>query len=116
MTDDKIALRELLEKGSDASFLREMISFAAERLMALESDALCGAGHGERSAERINQRNGYRDRDWHTRAGTVELRIPKLRKGSYFPGFPRAAPDGREGADGGDPGGLHPGHLNPLGR
>jgi putative transposase len=87
MTDDKIALRELLEKGSDASFLREMISFAAERLMALESDALCGAGHGERSEGRINQRNGYRDRDWHTRAGTVELRIPKLRKGSYFPGF-----------------------------
>jgi putative transposase len=87
MTDDKIALRELLEKGSDASFLREMISFAAERLMALESDALCGARHGERSEDRINQRNGYRDRDWHTRAGTVELRIPKLRKGSYFPGF-----------------------------
>ena len=87
MTDDKIALRELLEKGSDASFLREMISFAAERLMALESNALCGAGHGERSADRINQRNGYRDRDWQTRAGTVELRIPKLRKGSYFPGF-----------------------------
>jgi putative transposase len=87
MTGDKIALRELLEKGSDASFLREMISFAAERLMALESDALCGAGHGERSESRTNQRNGYRDRDWHTRAGTVELRIPKLRKGSYFPGF-----------------------------
>ena len=87
MTDDKIALRELLEKGSDTSFLREMISFAAERLMALESDALCGAGHGERSEGRTNQRNGYRDRDWHTRAGTVELRIPKLRKGSYFPGF-----------------------------
>ena len=87
MTDDKIALRELLEKGSDASFLREMISFAAERLMALESDTLCGAGHGERNDGRVNQRNGYRDRDWHTRAGTVELRIPKLRKGSYFPGF-----------------------------
>ena len=87
MTDDKVALRELLEKGSDASFLREMISFAAERLMALESDALCGAGHGERSDGRTNQRNGYRDRDWHTRAGTVELRIPKLRRGSYFPGF-----------------------------
>ena len=87
MTGDKIALRELLEKGSDASFLREMISFAAERLMALESDALCGAGHGERSESRTNQRNGSRDRDWHTRAGTVELRIPKLRKGSYFPGF-----------------------------
>src|SRR5436309_14109492 len=64
MTDDKIALRTLLEKGSDATFLREMIGFAAQRLMELESEALCGAGHGERSAERRNQRNGYRDRDW----------------------------------------------------
>jgi transposase-like protein len=87
MTDDKITLRALLEKGSDATFLREMIGFAAQRLMELESEALCGAGHGERSAERRNQRNGYRDRDWETRAGTVELRIPKLRRGSYFPAF-----------------------------
>jgi transposase-like protein len=87
MTDDKIALRELLEKGSDASFLREMIGFAAERLMALETDQLCGAAAGERTPERRNHRNGYRDRDWETRAGTVELRIPKLRHGSYFPGF-----------------------------
>src|ERR1700741_2416662 len=87
MTNDKIALQGLLEKSSDASLLREMIGFAAQRLMALETDALCGAGHGERTAERINQRNGFRDRDWETRAGTVELRIPKLRKGSYFPGF-----------------------------
>src|SRR5690242_5512548 len=87
MTDEKIALRTLLEKGSDATFLREMIGFAAQRLMELESEALCGAGHGERSPERRNQRNGYRDRDWETRAGRVELRIPKLRKGSYFPAF-----------------------------
>jgi transposase-like protein len=87
MTDDKIALRELLEKGSDATFLREMIGFAAERLMELEVGGLTGAGHGERSADRLNQRNGYRERDWETRAGTVELRIPKLRKGSYFPAF-----------------------------
>jgi hypothetical protein len=58
-----------------------MIGFAAQRLMELESEALCGAGHGERSADRRNQRNGYRDRDWETRAGTVELRIPKLRRG-----------------------------------
>ena len=87
MTDDKIALRALLEKGSDTTFLREMFGFAAERLMALETDGLCGAAPGERSAERTNQRNGYRDRDWQTRAGTVELRIPKLRRGSYFPGF-----------------------------
>src|SRR3954454_4559124 len=54
MTDDKIALRTLLEKGSDATFLREMIGFAAQRLMELESDGLCGAAHGERSAERVN--------------------------------------------------------------
>jgi transposase-like protein len=87
MTDDKIALRELLEKGSDATFLREMIGFAAQRLMELDVQGLTGAGHGERSADRLTQRNGYRDRDWETRAGTVELRIPKLRKGSYFPGF-----------------------------
>jgi transposase-like protein len=59
------ALRELLEKGSDATFLREMIGFAAERLMALEAETLCGAAPGERSAGRTNQRNGYRDRDWH---------------------------------------------------
>ena len=62
MTDDKIALRALLEKGADATFLREMIGFAAERLMALETEGLCGAGPGERSARRTNQRNGYRDR------------------------------------------------------
>jgi transposase-like protein len=87
MTDDKIALRALMEKGSDATFLREMIGFAAQRLMELETDTLCGAAHGERTPERQNQRNGYRDRDWETRAGTVELRIPKLRRGSYFPAF-----------------------------
>jgi putative transposase len=67
--------------------LREMIGFAAERLMELEVGALTGAGYGEKSPERLAQRNGYRERDWQTRAGTVELRIPKLRKGSYFPGF-----------------------------
>jgi putative transposase len=67
--------------------LREMIGFTAQRLMALEVETLTGAAPGVRSADRLNQRNGYRDRDWETRAGTVELRIPKLRKGSYFPGF-----------------------------
>jgi transposase-like protein len=75
MTNDKIALQDLLEKSSEASLLREMIGFAAQRLMALETDALCGAAHGERAAERINHRNGFRARDWETRAGTVELRI-----------------------------------------
>ncbi len=87
MTDTKMAFHDLIEKTSDAEFLREMIGFAADRLMALEVEGLCGAGHGARSAERVNQRNGYRDRLWETRAGGVDLRIPKLRKGSYFPVF-----------------------------
>jgi transposase-like protein len=87
MTDETMALRQMLEKGSDASFLREMIGFAAQRLMELEVGEVTGAAHGERSPDRLVQRNGYRERDWQTRVGTVELRIPKLRRGSYFPAF-----------------------------
>jgi putative transposase len=87
MTDEMMRLRTLLEKSSDADLLREMIGFTAQRLMELEVTSRTGAAHGERSTERMNHRNGYRDRDWETRAGTVELRIPKLRRGSYFPAF-----------------------------
>jgi len=82
-----MTLRELLEKNSDADLLREMIAFSAQRLMELDMESRTGAAHGERSLDRINLRNGYRDRDWETRAGTVELGIPKLRRGSYFPAF-----------------------------
>jgi transposase-like protein len=82
-----MTLRTLVEKSSDSDLLREMIGFAAQRLMEIDVSGLTGAPHGARDPDRLNQRNGYRDRVWETRAGTIELRIPKLRKGSYFPGF-----------------------------
>jgi transposase-like protein len=87
MTNEMMNLRDLLEKAPDADVLREMIGFAANRLMELEVGSRTGAGFGEKSADRLVQRNGYRDREWQTRAGTVDLQIPRLRKGSYFPGF-----------------------------
>jgi putative transposase len=70
-----------------------MIQYVAQRLMELDTEGLCAAAYGERSPERANSRNGYRERLWQTRAGAVDLKIPKLRKGSYFPGFlePRRA-------------------------
>lgn len=87
MTNDRMALAQLLEKGSEADLLREMIGYVAQRLMELDVENRVGAAHGERNEERENWRNGYRERDWHTRSGTIALRIPKLRRGSYFPGF-----------------------------
>jgi transposase-like protein len=77
-------LRKQLEQASP-DLLRAMVQDMAEALMGAEADALCGAPYGERSPERVNIRNGYRERDWDTRVGTIELAIPKLRQGSYFP-------------------------------
>ena len=129
MTDAMMNLRTFVEKTPDADLLREMIGFAAEKLMEIEVGAATGAGYGEKSSLRMAQRNGYRDRDWETRAGTVELRIPRLSRGSCFPGFlePRRLsalltslpgdrasggsgqrPDGREGARRRHPGSLRP--------
>ncbi|GAA1900262.1 IS256 family transposase [Asanoa iriomotensis] len=82
--DGAAFLREHIESASP-DLLRAMVKTFAEALMAAEAETLCGAGYGERSDERVNQRNGYRTREWDTRAGTVELAIPKLRHGSYFP-------------------------------
>lgn len=87
MTDTTIALSELAEKGADADFIRQTLQHALQRLMEMDVEALCQAAYGERSDERINSRNGYRDRGYETRAGKVDLKIPKLRTGSYFPGF-----------------------------
>jgi transposase-like protein len=77
-------IRKQLEEA-DPDLLRSMVQTFTEMLMGAEMDALCGAGHGERSADRTNHRNGYRHRRWDTRVGTVDLSIPRLRKGSYFP-------------------------------
>ena len=93
MTDDSIALRALLDKGSDDDLLAEMVALVANRLMQMDVENLCGAAAHERTDERVNHRNGYRDRRWETRAGSVDLKVPKLRRGSYFPEFlePRRA-------------------------
>ena len=77
-------LRKQLE-DAQPDLLRAMVQEFAEALMGAEADALCGAGYGERSLERVNRRNGYRERGWDTRVGSIELAIPKLREGSYFP-------------------------------
>ncbi len=76
--------RKQLE-GEDIDLLREMVKVFAEELMGADADALCGAGWGERSPERVNRRNGYRERTWDTRAGTIDLAVPKVREGTYFP-------------------------------
>jgi putative transposase len=75
-------LRKQLELASP-HLLRAMVQEFCEALMGAEADTLCGADYGERSPERVNRRNGYRDRSWDTRVGTIELAIPRLREGSY---------------------------------
>ena len=140
MIAETAALKALLSETADHQILAEMLGFVAGRPPLGDAlHRLPGSGwrlmltncvvpaRMERRAERVNQRNGYRERRWETRAGTVDVQIPKLRKGSYFPEFPGfpvfpepsvPGPPSRlgEGNDGSDPGSLYPGRLNPLGR
>ena len=93
MTTERLALAELMEKAGDSDFLRAVAEAALQLLMEADVEGLIGAGRHERSMERLNYRNGYRDRTLDTRLGQLQLRVPKLRQGSYFPPFlePRKA-------------------------
>ncbi len=87
MTTPTMSLAELAEKGADVDLLHQMVQFMAQRLMEIDVEGRCGAGYDEKApGARLNSRNGYRERTWDTRAGSIELRIPKLRRGSYFVG------------------------------
>jgi transposase-like protein len=87
MTEERLALSELLEKAGDGDFLRAVAEAVLQLLMEADVEGLIGAGRYERSGERTIWRNGYRDRALDTRLGSLQLRIPKLRQGSYFPPF-----------------------------
>lgn len=89
MVKDRMDVLETIRKrvGSDEEFdlLKDLVQVFVHELMSAEVDALCGAGKGERSDERVNQRNGYRGRRWDTRAGSIDVQVPRLRKGTYYP-------------------------------
>src|SRR5829696_6189689 len=87
MTDDRMRLAELIQKSGDGDFLRSVAEAVLQMLMEADVEGVIGAGRHERSAERLTWRNGYRDRTLDTRLGSLQLRIPKLRQGSYFPPF-----------------------------
>src|SRR5690348_2062864 len=87
MTEDRMALVELLQKSGEADFLRAVAEAVLQILMEADVEGLIGAGRHERTGDRLNYRNGYRDRTFDTRLGPLSLRIPKLRQGSYFPPF-----------------------------
>src|SRR5947207_12746387 len=87
MTDDRMALVELLQKSGDGDFLRAVAEAVLQIMMEADGEGLIGAGRHGRSADRLNYRNGYPDRSLDTRLGPLSLRIPKLRQGSSFPPF-----------------------------
>ena len=122
MADElRIGLSELLPKAMidhDAGFLKEGVRVLSQALMEMELEEHVGAGRHERSAGRTGQRNGYRERAWHTRVGTVELKVPRVRDGGYFPSLllaPRAASAGPESIGASRPGSICAWGLHPQG-
>src|SRR6195952_447878 len=87
MTEDRLPLADLLAKAGDGDFLRSVAEAVVQLLMETDVEGVIGAGRHERTGERTTYRNGYRDRTLDTRLGSLQLRIPKLRQGSYFPPF-----------------------------
>ena len=87
MTEARLPLAELLQKAGEGDFLRRVAEAVLQLLMEADAEGLIGASRHERSSERLNYRDGYRDRTLDTRLGSLQLRIPKLRQGSYFPAF-----------------------------
>ena len=109
MVKERMDLLELLHKGGmdgDVDFLREALRVLVEGIMDAEVSSRIGAEYGERSPERVTQRNGYRSRAWDTRVGTMELHIPKLREGSYFPSLLEPRRRSERASAGCDPAGL----------
>jgi putative transposase len=88
MTEDRLPLAELPRKAGESDFLRTIAEAVLQLLMEVDVEGLIGAGRHERSPERLDWRNGHRERALDTRLGTLQLRVPKLRQGSYFPPFP----------------------------
>src|ERR1700758_1242725 len=87
MTEERLVLADLLEKAGDGDFLRAVAEAVLQLLMESDVEGMIGAARYERSGERTTWRNGYRDRTLDTRLGSLQLRVPKLRQGSYFPPF-----------------------------
>ena len=109
MVKERMDLLELMRKrgvDGDVDFLREALRVLVEEIMEADVSSRTGAGYGERNPERVTQRNGYRSRAWDTRVGTMELQIPKLREGSYFPSLLEPTASQRASSAGGDPAGV----------
>ena len=116
MTEDRMALLRRAEKAGDTDFLRGLAREVVHELMEAEATSLCGAKRHERSEQRVDQRDGYRYRQWDTRLGSMELAVPPAASRELPPLVPRAAARHGAGADRGGSGGLRPGRVHAFGR